>query len=75
MSYRAVGRVERRRRWIDGADFVILPVCRAGPHTSDEYLGARFGLAARATSEFVQVQCRPLVTGMILTPTYLVLSC
>ena len=59
--------------WIVGAHFVIRPVCRAGPYTSDEYLEARFGPMARATRKLVQVQCRTLVTEMIPTPMYLVL--
>ena len=60
--------------WVFAANFIILPMYRAGMYTNAEYLEARFGPVARVCSTFVQVQNRTLVLGLIATSFYLVLA-
>jgi SSS family solute:Na+ symporter len=59
--------------WVLAANFIFLPMYRAGMYTNAEYLEARFGPAARVLSVFVQVQYRTMVLGIIATTVYLVL--
>ena len=60
--------------WVVAANFIVLPMYRAGMYTNAEYLEARFGPAARVISVLVQVQYRTLVLGIIATTIYLTLS-
>lgn len=60
--------------WILAANFIVLPMYRAGMYTNAEFLEARFGPLARVISVFVQVQYRTLVLGIIATTIYLTLS-
>ena len=60
--------------WVVAANFIFLPMYRAGMYTNAEYLEARFGTAARVISVFVQVQYRTLVLGIIANTMYLVFT-
>ncbi len=60
--------------WALGAFFIFPPMYRAGMYTNAEYLEARFGVAARVISVFVQVQYRTLVLAIIGKTVYLMLS-
>ena len=60
--------------WFIAANFIALPMYRAGMYTNAEYLEARFGPAARVISAAVQVQYRTMVLGIIATTIYLTLS-
>jgi SSS family solute:Na+ symporter len=59
--------------WVLAANYIFLPMYRAGMYTNAEYLEARFGPVARVLSVFVQVQYRTMVLGIIATTVYLVL--
>jgi SSS family solute:Na+ symporter len=60
--------------WVVAANFIFLPMYRAGMYTNAEYLEARFGVAARVISVFVQVQYRTLILGIIANTMYLVFA-
>ena len=60
--------------WVVAANFVFLPMYRAGMYTNAEYLEARFGTAARVISVFVQVLYRTLILGIIANTMYLVFA-
>ncbi len=60
--------------WVVAANFIFLPMYRAGMYTNAEYLEARFGPTARVISVFVQVQYRTLVLGIIANSMYLVFA-
>ena len=60
--------------WVVAANFIFLPMYRAGMYTNAEYLEARFGPAARVISVFVQVQYRTLILGIIANTMYLVFA-
>lgn len=60
--------------WVLLANWIAVPMYRAGMYTNAEYLEARFGLAARVMSALVQALYRTLVLGIIATTLYLVLA-
>lgn len=60
--------------WFLAANFIVLPMYRAGMYTNAEYLEARFGPSTRLISALVQVQYRTLVLGNITTTIYLTTS-
>ena len=74
MSYFVTNWVGTVVGWVIVANFIALPMYRAGMYTNAEYLEARFGPAARVISAFVQVQYRTMVLGIIATTIYLTLS-
>ena len=60
--------------WALAGFFIIVPMYRMGMYTNAEYLEARFGVGARITSVFVQVQFRTLVMGMMSISIFRLLS-
>ena len=60
--------------WVMLANFIALPMYRAGMYTNSEYLEARFGPMARVLSSLVQVQYRTMVMGNIFTTLFLTFS-
>jgi len=74
MSYFVTNWVGTVAGWIVAANFIVLPMYRAGMYTNAEYLEARFGPSARLISALVQVQYRTLVLGIIATTIYLTAS-
>lgn len=59
--------------WILAANFIALPMYRAGMFTNAEYLEARFSPATRVVSALVQVLYRTAVMGIIATTLFLTL--
>ncbi len=57
--------------WFLLANFVAIPMYRAGLYTNAEYLEARFGVTPRIVSVAVQVLYRTVIIGMIGTTNYL----
>lgn len=60
--------------WVLAANFIVLPMYRAGIYTNAEYLEARFEPLVRVISALMQVQYRSLVLGIIATTIYLTLT-
>ena len=60
--------------WALLANWIAVPMYRAGMYTNAEYLEARFDLSTRVVSALVQALYRTLVLGIIATTLYLVLS-
>ena len=60
--------------WALAGFFILVPMYRMGMYTNAEYLEARFGVGARITSVFVQVQFRTLVMGMMSISLFRMLS-
>lgn len=60
--------------WALLANWIAIPMYRAGMYTNAEYLEARFSLAARVLSALVQALYRTLVLGIMATTLYLVLA-
>ncbi len=74
LSYFVTNWVGTVAGWVVAANFIVLPMYRAGMYTNAEYLEARFGPAARLISALVQVQYRTLVLGIIATTIYLTVT-
>ncbi len=60
--------------WVLLAQFVAVPMYRAGMYTNSEYLESRFGPSARLLSSLVQVQYRTMVMANISTTLFLTFS-
>ncbi len=60
--------------WFLMVHFIAIRMYRAGMYTNAEYLEARFGPAARATSVIVQVLYRTTVLGIMSNSLFLTLS-
>ncbi len=60
--------------WVLLANWIAVPMYRAGMYTNAEYLEARFGIEVRVASALIQALYRTLVLGIIATTLYLVLA-
>ena len=74
MSYLVTNWVGVTLGWFLLANWIALPMYRAGMYTNAEYLEARFGLSARVISALVQALYRTLVLAIIATTLYLLLA-
>lgn len=74
MSYLVTNWVGVTGGWALLANWIAVPMYRAGMYTNAEYLEARFDLSTRVVSALVQALYRTLVLGIIATTLYLVLS-
>ena len=74
MSYLVTNWVGVTLGWFLLANWIALPMYRAGMYTNAEYLEARFSLAARVISALVQALYRTLVLAIIATTLYLLLA-
>ena len=74
MSYLVANWVGVTGGWFLLANWIAVPMYRAGMFTNAEYLEARFGLSARVVSALVQALYRMMVLGIISTTLYLVLA-
>ena len=74
MSYLVTNWVGVTLGWFLLANWIALPMYRAGMYTNAEYLEARFSLSARVISALVQALYRTLVLAIIATTLYLLLA-
>ena len=74
MSYFVANWVGVIGGWALLANWIAIPMYRAGMYTNAEYLEARFDLLARVVSALVQALYRMMVLGIISTTLYLVLA-
>lgn len=74
MSYFVANWVGVIGGWVLLANWIAVPMYRAGMYTNAEYLEARFDLSARVVSALVQALYRMMVLGIISTTLYLVLA-
>ena len=74
MSYLVTNWVGVTLGWFLLANWIALPMYRAGMYTNAEYLEARFSLSARVISALVQALYRTLVLAIIAITLYLLLA-
>ncbi len=74
LSYLVTNWVGVTGGWALLANWIAIPMYRAGMYTNAEYLEARFDLAARVVSALVQALYRTLVLGILATTLFLVLA-
>ena len=74
MSYLVTNWVGVTLGWFLLANWIALPMYRAGMYTNAEYLEARFSLSARVISALVQALYRTLVLAIIAATLYLLLA-